>query len=130
MHTEVPGSEHDIRFAAAVKYLFFQLPGVLARSRRHFEGANRRPSMRVPWPQNRDRTRRMIVPQRLGDKPIEFDLMPMDEVNFVLEVVHGCASADDPGPVLQAGLIARRRVGVDRHLIIEGASYRPPTRGK
>jgi hypothetical protein len=30
MHAEVPGAEHDISFTAAVKDLFFQLPGVLA----------------------------------------------------------------------------------------------------
>src|SRR5256885_3078908 len=107
MHAEIPGAEHNIRFAAAVKDRFFQLPGVLARARRHFEGADRRPSLHIPRPQNRDRTRHMSAPQGLSDKLIEFDLMLMDEANFILEVAYGCPSTDDARPVLQTGLITR-----------------------
>ena len=48
------------------------------------------------------------------------------QVNFILEIVHGGTSADNARPILQTSLIARWRVSIDRHLIIEGPSHRAP----
>jgi hypothetical protein len=48
MHAEIPGAEHDIRFATAVKNLFFQLPRVLARTRWYFKGTDRGALLHIP----------------------------------------------------------------------------------